>query len=68
MSLTTKGMLEQIVHEESWQMPGQYVYRGCYSVLQALSILTIKYCPGEEMAVADTLSRYSPEDTPDDCS
>ena len=26
---------------------------------------TIKYRPGEEMAVADTLSRYSPEDTPE---
>ena len=26
---------------------------------------TIKYCPGEETVVADTLSRYSPEDTPD---
>ena len=25
----------------------------------------IKYCPGEEMVVADTLSRYSPEDTPE---
>ena len=24
---------------------------------------TIKYCPGEEMVIADTLSRYSPEDT-----
>ena len=24
---------------------------------------TIKYCPGNEMVVADTLSRYSPEDT-----
>ena len=24
---------------------------------------TIKYCPGEEMVVADTLSRYSPGDT-----
>ena len=26
---------------------------------------TIKYCPGEEMVIADTLSRYSPEDTPE---
>ena len=26
---------------------------------------TIKYHPGEEMAVADTLSRYSPADTPE---
>ena len=26
---------------------------------------TIKYCPGEEMVTADTLSRYSPEDTPE---
>ena len=27
--------------------------------------LTIKYHPGEEMVIADTLSRYSPEDTPE---
>ena len=26
---------------------------------------TIKHCPGEEMVVADTLLRYSPEDTPE---
>ena len=26
---------------------------------------TIKYCPGEEMVIANTLSRYSPEDTPE---
>ena len=26
---------------------------------------TIKYYPGEEMVMADTLSRYSPEDTPE---
>ena len=26
---------------------------------------TIKYRPGEEMVIADTLSRYSPEDTPE---
>ena len=26
---------------------------------------TIKYCPGEEMVIADTLLRYSPEDTPE---
>ena len=26
---------------------------------------TIRYYPGEEMVVADTLSRYSPEDTPE---
>ena len=26
---------------------------------------TIKYHPGEEMVIADTLSRYSPEDTPE---
>ena len=26
---------------------------------------TIKYCPGEEMVIADTLSRYSLEDTPE---
>ena len=26
---------------------------------------TIKYCPGEEMVIADTLSRHSPEDTPE---
>ena len=26
---------------------------------------TIKYCPGEEMVVADTLLRYSPEDIPE---
>ena len=26
---------------------------------------TIKYHPGEEMVVADTLSRYSPEGTPE---
>ena len=25
----------------------------------------IKYHPGEEMIIADTLSRYSPEDTPE---
>ena len=25
---------------------------------------TIKYHPGEEIVIADTLSRYSPEDTP----
>ena len=29
---------------------------------------TIKYRPGEEMVIADTLSRYSPEDTPRDFS
>ena len=33
----------------------QYIYRGC----------TINYNPGEEMVLADTLSRYSPEDTPE---
>ena len=27
--------------------------------------LTIKYHPGGEMVVADTLSRYTPEDTPE---
>ena len=26
---------------------------------------TIKYCPGEKMVIADTLSRYLPEDTPE---
>ena len=26
---------------------------------------TIKYCTGEEMVVADTILRYSPEDTPE---
>ena len=26
---------------------------------------TIKYHPREEMVIADTLSRYSPEDTPE---
>ena len=26
---------------------------------------TIKYCPGEEMVIADTLLRYSPEDSPE---
>ena len=42
----------------------QYVYKGCCLESQYYDF-TLKYQPGEEIAITDTLSRYSPEDTPE---
>ena len=41
----------------------QYVYRGCYSDFRIM--ISQWFHPGEEMVIADTLSRYLPEDTPE---